>query len=163
MVYEMVHPPQSYREKMVALLEPVIESEGLELVELECLRGKNRWVVRIYIDKDGGVTVDDCAEISSQVGDLLTVHDIPPDPYTLEVSSPGLDRPLTRERDFIKYRGCNVKIRLAEEREGRKNFKGTLKDYVEDKGEKILVLDVEGTVYRIPRDIVVKANLQYEL
>ena len=71
MVYEMVNPAQTYREKMLELLEPIFEAEGMELVELECLRGKPRWVVRIYIDKDGGVTIDDCAQISSQVGDLL--------------------------------------------------------------------------------------------
>lgn len=162
MVYKMVHPTQTYRERMLELIEPVIESEGMELVDLECQRGKNRWVVRIYIDKDGGVTIDDCAEISSQVGDLLTVYDIPPGPYNLEVSSPGLDRPLARDRDFVKYRGCDVKIRLGEELEGRRNFSGILKDYIEDEGKKILVLDVEGKQYRIPRDIVLKANLQYE-
>jgi ribosome maturation factor RimP len=162
MVYEMVNPAQTYRDKMLELLEPIFEAEGMELVELECLRGKPRWVVRIYIDKDGGVTIDDCAQISSQVGDLLTVYDIPPGPYTLEVSSPGLDRPLARDRDFVKYRGCEVKIRLGEELEGRRNFRGTLKDYIEDGGEKLLVLDVEGKQYRIPRDSVLKANLQYE-
>ncbi len=163
MVNELVNPTQTYREKMLDLVEPVIESEGLELVELECLRGKNRWVVRIYIDREGGVTIDDCAEISGQVGDLLTVYDIPPGPYTLEVSSPGLDRLLARDRDFMKYRGCDVKIRLGEELEGRRNFRGTLTDYIEDGGEKLLVLDVDGKQYRIPRDNVLKANLQYEL
>jgi ribosome maturation factor RimP len=163
MVHKMVYPAQTYREKMLELLEPVIESEGMELVELECQKGKNRWVVRIYIDKDGGVTIDDCAGISREVGDLLTVYDIPPGPYNLEVSSPGLDRPLVRDRDFVKYRGYDIKIRLGEELEGRRNFRGTLKDYIVDGGEKLLVLDVEGTQYRIPRDIVLKANLQYEL
>ncbi len=95
----------TYREEIIGLIEPVIESEGLELVELECLRMQTRWLVRIFIDREGGATLEDCTAISHQVGDLLNVHDLPPGPYTLEVSSPGLDRPLTRDKDFEKYRG----------------------------------------------------------
>jgi ribosome maturation factor RimP len=79
----------TYREEIIGLIEPVIESEGLELVELECLRMKTRWLVRIFIDREGGATLDDCASISHQAGDLLNVHDLPPGPYTLEVSTPG--------------------------------------------------------------------------
>jgi ribosome maturation factor RimP len=151
-----------YRSQIIDLIEPVIESEHMELVHVECLKGKNRWLVRIYIDKEGGVTVDDCAEISNQVGDLLEVHDIPPGPYTLEVSSPGPDRPIARDRDFIKFRGCTVKIKVSEKMAGRRNFTGTLIDYLEKEGKKTLILDIEGTTYQIPREMVVKANLQYE-
>jgi ribosome maturation factor RimP len=104
----------TYREEIIGLVEPVIESEGLELVELECLRMKTRWLVRIFIDREGGSTIDDCTAISHQVGDLLNVHDLPPGPYTLEVSTPGLDRPLTRDKDFEKYRGSKVRIRTRE-------------------------------------------------
>ncbi len=116
----------TYREEIIGLVEPVIESEGLELVELECLRMKTRWLVRIFIDREGGATLDDCTAISHQVGDLLNVHDLPPGPYTLEVSSPGLDRPLTRDKDFEKYRGSKVRIRTREPIDGSRNFLGTL-------------------------------------
>jgi len=108
----------TYREEIIGLIEPVIESEGLELVELECLRMKTRWLVRIYIDREGGATLEDCTAMSHQVGDLLNVHDLPPGPYTLEVSTPGLDRPLTRDKDFEKYRGGRVRIRTREPIDG---------------------------------------------
>ena len=153
----------AYQTQIVDLIDPVIESENMELVHVECLKGKIRWLVRIYIDKEGGVTVDDCAEISNQVGDLLDVHEVPPGSYTLEVSSPGLDRPLARDRDFMKYRGCNVKIRISEKMAGARNFTGRLMDYLEEEGKKNLILDVDGKIYQIPREMVVKANLQYEL
>lgn len=152
----------TYQVEIAGLVEPLIEAEGMELVHVECLRGKTRWLVRIFIDKEGGVTVDDCAEISNQVGDVLDVHEVPPGSYTLEVSSPGLDRPLARDKDFTKYRGCKVKIRTTEKIEGKRNFTGTLTDYIIEEGTKNLILDVEGKAYHIPREIVLKANLQYE-
>lgn len=152
----------TYREKIRELIEPLIESENMELVDLECLKMKTRWLVRIYMDKDGGVTIDDCSEISKQAGDILDVHDVPPGPYTLEVSSPGLDRPLTRDKDFIKYRRHKVHIRTGEKLEGIKNFRGELIDYCDENGRKTLIVTVSGKIYHIPRDLVIKANLEYE-
>ncbi len=153
----------TYREEIIGLVEPVIESEGLELVDLECLRMKTRWLVRIFIDREGGATLDDCTAISHQVGDLLNVHDLPPGPYTLEVSSPGLDRPLTRDKDFEKYRGSKVRIRTREPIDGSRNFLGTLIDYAAENGQKIVTIDVDGRTVRIDRDNIQKANLEYEL
>jgi ribosome maturation factor RimP len=152
----------TYREKIIELIEPVIESEGMEIVDVECLKMKSRWLVRIYIDKEGGVTIADCSEISKQAGDSLDVYDALPGSYTLEVSSPGLDRPLTRDKDFIKYRGHKVRIRTGEKIEGAKNFHGILNDYLDENGAKTLVVDVSGKIYHIPRDLVVKAHLVYE-
>jgi len=152
----------TYREKIIELIEPVIESEGMEIVDIECLKMKSRWLVRIYIDKEGGVTIADCSEISKQAGDSLDVYDVLPGSYTLEVSSPGLDRPLTRDKDFIKYRGHKVRIRTGEKLEGAKNFHGILNDYLDENGAKTLVVDVSGKIYHIPRDLVVKAHLVYE-
>ena len=152
----------TYREKIRQLIEPVIESEGLEIIDLECLKMKFRWLVRIFIDKEGGVTIDDCSEISKQVGDILDVYDVLPGSYTLEVSSPGLDRPLSRDKDFIKYRGSIVRIKTAEKIDGVKNFHGKLNGYLDENGAKILIVDVSGKIYRIPRDMVVKAHLVYE-
>jgi ribosome maturation factor RimP len=152
----------TYREKIMQLIEPVIESEGMEIIDLECLKMKYRWLVRIYIDKEGGVTIADCSEISKQAGDILDVYDVLPGSYTLEVSSPGLDRPLTRDKDFIKYRGSTVRIKTAEKLDGVKNFHGKLNDYLDENGEKTLIVDVSGKIYHIPRDMVVKAHLVYE-
>ncbi|MDP2839701.1 MAG: ribosome maturation factor RimP, partial [Syntrophales bacterium] len=110
-----------------------------------------------------GVTVDDCAQISNQLGDLLDVHDTPPGAYTLEVSSPGLDRPLDRDQDFLKYRGSRVHLRLTEKIEGRRDFRGELVEYEDSDDGKLLVVKVEGKTFRIPRKTVVKANLEYKL
>jgi len=154
---------QSHEEQIRQLAEPLLASERMELVLAECLKMQTRWLVRIYIDREGGVTVDDCARISNQLGDLMDVHDVPPGPYTLEVSSPGLDRPLDRDRDFLKYRGSRVRLRLREKIEGRRNFRAELLDYEEEAGGKVLVVRADGKVFRIPREAVTRANLEYEL
>ena len=155
--------PSTYRERIIALIEPVIESEGMELVELECLRMKTRWLVRIFIDREGGATLDDCAALSHQVGDLLNVHDLPPGPYTLEVSTPGLDRPLTRDKDFEQYRGSRVRIRTREPIDGSRNFVGTYADYTIEGGRRIVTLDVDGRAVLIDRENIQKANVEYDI
>jgi ribosome maturation factor RimP len=153
---------QSHEEQIWQMAESVLASEGMELVKVDCLKMKASWVVRIYMDRgEGGVTLDDCARISNQLGDLLDVHDVPPGPYTLEVSSPGLDRPLYRDKDFLKYRGSRINLRLKEKIEGRRNFNGELIDYEDANGGKVLVVSVAGRAFRIPREAVVKANLEY--
>jgi ribosome maturation factor RimP len=153
----------TYRERIIALIEPAVESEGLELVELECLKMKTRWLVRIFIDREGGATLDDCTAVSHQAGDLLNVHDLPPGPYTLEVSTPGLDRPLTRDKDFEKYRGARVRIRTREPIEGSRNFLGTCVEYSMEGGRRIVTVDVDGRTVRIDRENIQKANLEYEM
>lgn len=154
---------QTHAEQIRQLAEPLLLSEGMELILAECLKIRSHWLVRIYMDREGGVTVEDCARISNQLGDLLDVHDTPPGPYTLEVSSPGLDRPLDRDQDFLKYRGSRVHLRLAEKIEGRRDFRGELVGYEDGGDGKALVVKVEGKTFRIPRKTVVKANLEYEL
>ena len=161
-ILAMKNYSDAYVTQITGLIEPLIESEDMELVCVECVRVKTRWLVRIYIDKEGGITVDDCAGISHQVGDILDVHELPPGSYTLEVSSPGLDRPLVRDRDFRKYRGCRVKVRTCEKINGQRNFTGRLIDYLEEERKKNLILDVDGKIHNIPREVVIKANLQYE-
>ena len=154
---------QPLEEQIQQLAEPVVTSEGMELIAVECLKMPTRWLVRIYMDREGGVTVDDCALVSHQLGDLLDVHDVPPGPYTLEVSSPGLDRPLTRDQDFLKYRGSRIKLRLTEKIEGRRNFSGEIFDYEEGQDGKVLVVKADGKTFRIPRKAVAKANLEYTI
>jgi ribosome maturation factor RimP len=154
---------RKHREKIWELAEAVIVGEGMELVEAECLRMPSRWLVRIFMDREGGVTLQDCSEISHQLGDILDVHDVPPGPYTLEVSSPGLDRPLVRDKDFITYSGRRIYVRLREKLAGLKHFKGTLVAFSEEDGQAFLIMDVAGTSHRIPRALIVKANLVYEI
>ena len=154
---------QPHEQEIWQLAEPVLEANGMELVHLECLKMKTRWLVRLYIDRpEGGVNVDDCALVSNQLGDLLDVHDVPPGPYTLEVSSPGLDRPLHRDKDFLKYRGSRVNLRLEGKVEGRRHVRGELIDYEDTDDGKVLVVKADGQTLRIPREAVVKANLEYD-
>jgi len=154
---------QSQEEQIRQLAEPMLAFVGMELIQVECLKMKTRWLVRIYMDREeGGVTLDDCALVSNQLGDLLDVHDVPPGPYTLEVSSPGLDRPLQRDKDFLKYRGSRINVRLREKIDGRRHLCGELIDYVDEDGRKVLVVGETGQTYRIPREAVLKAYLEYE-
>jgi ribosome maturation factor RimP len=145
-------------EEVREVTEPILKSEGYELVDLEYRREAHGWVLRLYLDREGGVTVEECAEVSSEVGAVLEVKDIIPNPYILEVSSPGLTRPLKRREDFNKYRDRLVKIKLHEPLEGRKNFKGTLLGL---EGEKVR-LEIEGRVYDLPFRGIAKANLEIE-
>ena len=154
---------RAYEDRIRELAEPVVEAEGMELILVECLRMKSRWIVRLYLDKEGGTTLNDCAEISNQLGNIFDVNDIPPGQYTLEVSSPGLDRPLHRAKDFLKYRGSNVCIRVDEKLDGIRNFRGKLVDFVDEDGKSMVILDVLGAIRRIPKDSIVRAHLEYEL
>ena len=145
-------------EEVRQVVEPILQSQGFELVDLEYQREPQGWVLRIYLDREGGVTLDDCAEVSGEIGAILEVKELIPNPYVLEVSSPGLTRPLKKPEDFNKYRNRLVKIKLFEPLEGRKNFKGTLLSL---EGEKVC-MEIEGRVYELPLQGIAKANLEIE-
>jgi len=147
------------KEKIWQLAQPVAASEGMELIHVECLKMHARWVVRLFLDKDGGVTIDDCTSISNQLGDLLDIQDMIKGTYTLEVSSPGFDRPISRDQDFIKYQGLKVTIKTGMKIEGIKNFRGILSNYIEEAGQTFVFIDVSGKTYRIPKSEIVKTNL----
>ena len=147
------------KEKIRQLSEPVVASEGMELIHVECIKMHSRWIIRLFMDKEGGITLDDCANISNQLGDIFDIREVIKSAYTLEVSSPGLDRPISRDQDFVKYRNSRVNIKTSEKIEGIKNFHGILLDYIEESGKKLVLIDIAGKVYRIPRQDVVKANL----
>ena len=140
------------------LAESLVISEGMELVDLEYRMQGPRWLLRLFIDKEGGVTVDDCANISRQLGDLLDVRDIIPQAYVLEVSSPGLNRPLRKKEDFSRFAGRKVQLRLVSSLDGRKKIVG---DLVGIEGEKVIVAAPEGRCSVALEDID-KANLVYE-
>lgn len=139
------------RETLLKLLEPAIEALGYELVELEF----PPHLLRIYIDREGGITVDDCEVVSRQVSAVLDVEDPIPGAYTLEVSSPGLDRPLRKEADFIRFAGERAKVELALPKDGRRRFTGTLKGC--EAGE--VLIEVDGEDHRLPLADIDKARL----
>ena len=122
----------SVQQQLEQLLEPALSSMGYELVDLEYRREERGWVVRLYIDSEQGVKLDDCVMVSREAGVLLEVEDPVPHAYNLEVSSPGMDRVLKKERDFIRFIGHRVKLRTVQALDpagrgrGRKTFVGTL-------------------------------------
>ncbi len=114
------------RERLIALIEPVLAHLGYELVELEYAAGRSQAVVRIFIDKPAGITVDDCERVSREVAALLDVEDPIPTAYTLEVSSPGFDRVLRTPAHFERFAGSRVFVELKAPRAGRKRYTGML-------------------------------------
>jgi len=150
------------KEKIRQLAEPVVASEGMELIHVECIKMHTRWIIRLFLDKEGGIALDDCTSISNQLGDIFDIREIINGSYTLEVSSPGFDRPISRDEDFLKYKNSRVDIKTAVKIEGSKNFHGILLDYIEEGGRKFVLVEVSGKVYRIPRQDIIKANLADE-
>ncbi len=147
---------QLFREIYDAV-EPVIQSEGMELVDMEYRREASGWVLRLFIDREDGVTVDDCARISHVVGDLLDVVDIIHNPYHLEVSSPGLDRPLRKPEHFQECMGKIVDVRTSTPILKRRRFKGRL---VAADSERVIV-NCDGQEYEIPLSFIDRARLCY--
>jgi len=140
------------REKLLSLLEAPIQALGYEVVELEFHGG----LLRVYIDKEAGVTVDDCEIVSRQVSSVLDVEDPIPGNYTLEVSSPGLDRPLRKSADFARFAGEKARIELVLPIEGRRRFAGVLKGCEADE----VLIEVDEVLHRLPVDNVAKARLE---
>ena len=147
------------REKIRQLAEPVIVSEGMELIHIECIKMHARWIIRLFLDKESGVTLDNCANVSNQLGDLFDIREVINSPYTLEVSSPGFDRPLSCDQDFVKYKNSRINIKTRVKIDGSKNFHGILLDYIEEDGQKFVMIDVAGKTHRIPKLDIAKANL----
>lgn len=140
------------------LAEPVIAQKGMELIDVEYKMEHGRWVLRLFIDKSEGITVDDCGDVSGELGTILDVKNIITHAYNLEVSSPGLDRALTRENDFLKYKGKKVKIKTKQPISGRRNFSAVLDDFKEGL---VLLVDSEGKKWEIPFNDIKKAKLEY--
>ena len=132
---------------------------GFEIVDVEFVPGNRRWILRVTIDKEGGVTIDDCAAFSHQLDPRLDVEDcFPGQAYNLEVSSPGLTRPLKKLQDYNRFQGRKIKIKTAVEIDGRKVFKGTL---IGEEEGLIALRNGERDVV-IPFEEIVKANLEFE-
>jgi ribosome maturation factor RimP len=149
---------QGIAKQVGSLVEPILEGMGYELVDVEYVSSYGRWILRFFVDKEGGVTIGDCAQISEELGDLIDVKEFIRHEYNLEVSSPGLDRPLRKEKDLPRALGKKVKVRMAVPLEGRRNFTGVLLRY----GDGILHLEVDGQEVALSWPDVDKANLVYE-
>ena len=153
---------QTVEEQAMTLLEPIVAGEQLELVDLEFLREREGWVLRLFIDKPGGrVGLDECTQVSRAVDPVLDVEDFIPTEYSLEVSSPGLNRPLKKPAHFQRVKGEKVKVKTFGPigDPPRKNFSGTLSE-VTDEG---IAVEVEGAGnFRIPFRDIAKAHLEFE-
>jgi len=151
-------------EQVGSIVQPILDSMQLELVDIEFARMGKDAVLRLFIDKDGGIALDDCAEVSRELSAILDVEDIIPVNYTLEVSSPGLDRPLKKLQDYERYTGRLVKIRTYEPfpddaGNKRKTFLGTLEGLADGS---VRITLKEGQTASIPLERVAKANLEFE-
>ena len=130
---------ETYEQRTEELNSPIIEQNQFELVDVEYVKEGSTWYLRAYIDKPGGITVDDCEVVSRALSDLLDKHDFIEDAYVLEVSSPGLGRPLKKEKDFARSIGEEVDVRTFRAISHQKEFTGILRDYDKEK----IVLEME--------------------
>lgn len=151
-------------DRLKALMEPILEAEGAELVDLEVAGSRGRPVLRAYVDTEEGVTLDECARLSRLLERELEDAGAVPERYVLEVSSPGIERPLTRRRHFERYIGREVEVRLYAKREDRKKFVGTLEGVEErDDGYAVVVTDpASGERWTFEDDAIARARLHVE-
>lgn len=146
-------------EKIEAIVAPILEERLLELVEVEFRPSGKRWLLRIFIDKEGGVTIDDCEYVSRELSRVLDVEDPIEHPYTLEVSSPGLTRALKKLADYVRYKGRTCRVITSEEVEGRHEFVGKIAGTT---GESVLLQEKIG-MFTIPICAIKKAHLEFDI
>lgn len=153
-------PKQDVEQRAREIAEPILAAEGLELVDVEFVR-EHAWILRLYIDKPGGVGLDDCAAASHAVETALDVAELIDHPYSLEVSSPGLNRPLKKPEHFQRAQGKKVKVKTYAPigEPPRKNFSGMLTGIDAD----VVTVEVEGAgPFRIPMREIAKAHLEFD-
>ncbi len=144
---------------MMKIAEPVLESLSVELVDVEFKKEPAGWVLRLYIDKEGGVDLNTCQEVSEALNPLLDAEDLIPTRYFFEVSSPGIERPLRRREDYRKFVGEEVFVNTFSPVDSRRRFKGRLKEALAEK----FVIECEGKLYEIDYENVSKAHLVVEI
>ena len=151
--------PSSTEERVKAIAEKVAIDQGLELVHAEVAGPENKPIVRVFIDKSAGVTHQDCSEVSLHLGTILDVEDFIHASYTLEVSSPGLDRGLYKRADYERFAGSLAKVKTKRPIGNQRNFRGRLLGV---EGEDVLFDDNTNGRLRIALDTIVKANLEID-
>ncbi len=154
-----MNPQQKTTETLMTILQPPVEGAGYELVDLAWKREQQGWVLRVFIDGPHGVGLADCERVSRELSAVLDVNDVIPHAYSLEVSSPGLDRPLRTAEHFARFVGQKARVRLHAGVGGRRNFSGTIRA-VSPSGE--VVLDVDGAAFTLPLADLERANLEYQ-
>ena len=142
-------------DQVVTLVEPVIEDEGYQLVDVTYRREPVGWVLRAYVDREGGITVGECAQISRRIGDLIEAKNLIEQSYTLEVSSPGLDRPLKQDRDFNWALGKKVRLLKKRPEKGERDLIGRLVQYSGDS----VTIDQDGEIVIVPIEQIAKASI----
>ncbi len=162
--------PGDIRQHLLEIAEPVCADSGYELVDIDYTTAPSGWVVRVYIDRlgdsplaiqKGGISFDDCEKLSRQLGAVLDVEDPVPHTYSLEVSSPGLDRPLRTAEHYQRYLGEIAKVALGEPLDGRRNFKGVLRALEPSPGPdaQVLVIEVDGNEFHLRLADIASARL----
>lgn len=142
---------EEYEKTAEDIVMPIITSNGFELVDVEYVKEASNYYLRYYIDKEGGITVDDCEIVSRALSDLLDEKDFIEDSYILEVSSPGLGRPLKKEKDFKRSIGMEVEVHLFKAINKQKDFTGILKEYTEN--DFTILVDDENTIKFDKKDV----------
>lgn len=150
---------EEYEQKTEKLLEPIIQKNNFELVDVEYVKEGGNWFLRAYIDKEGGITVDDCEAVSRELSDLLDKHDFIPDAYIMEVSSPGLGRQLKKEKDFARSIDKEVEVKLFKAINKQKELVGILVSY--DAENITIKLEDESTL-DIPRANIALIRLAFD-
>ena len=125
------------------ILLPIVESKGFEIIDVEYVKEAGEFYLRVYLDQEGGISLNDCEILSRELSEILDVKDPIKDNYYLEVSSPGLDRPLKKDKDFVRYQGRDVDIKLYKPFNGSKQFEGTLIGLTKDNNIKVMINDEE--------------------
>lgn len=147
-----------YESKTEELVQPIVEGNQFELVDVEYVKEGSNWYLRIYIDKPGGITIDDCEMVSRAFSDILDENDYIEDSYILEVSSPGLSRPLKKDKDFNRNIGKEVEIKLFKSMDKRKDFDGILKAYDAD----TVTIDEDGKEIVFNRNEIALIRLAFD-
>jgi ribosome maturation factor RimP len=146
-------------EQVTRIVEPILQESALDLVDIEFQPSGKRWLLRIYIDREGGVTIADCERVSKEMNRVLDVEDIISHAYALEISSPGLTRRLRKEADFERSKGKMCRILTRSGVDGKNEFRGEIIRVAEDEVE----IREETDTHRIPLSVIAKANLEFEL
>lgn len=145
-------------ERVAELAAPLAKKLNLELVDIEYVKEGSQMVLRVYIDRDGGIRLEDCEALNRVLSDELDRVDPIEESYLLEISSPGIERPLKKELDFIRFAGSAAQVKLYSPLNGQKSFTGTLRGF---ENEEILLEDEAKKLIRIPFSKVAKANLAF--
>ena len=148
----------SIHRAVTGLIGPVFRENNIELVDVEYKKVGKTWTLKVFIDKNGGVTIDDCQKLSREIEDLIEVHELIDVSYVLEVSSPGLDRSLKKEHDFLRNKGKQIQVKTFSPVNNNKQFTGTIRDFT----NATLLLEVNNSIWEVKLDKIAQAKLIIE-